>query len=735
MTDPGSPIANALAEVLEELGPITVAADLAKHAKERRAVLADHVARIAGDAATGELRRFLTAAEDRVARGGDVALFGAAIAAGATHPVTVAAEELRASGRWTKPFLRLLNRPRGAGPRAARETYAGGSTALAVHPDGRLVIAHGNKVSVWTRGEAKPDLAFKTPHEGAIYDLAIHPDGERLFTGCLSDDDAKSPDGRVLAFDLGTGKRVATYAFEAERASFDLSADGKHIAAAGGALRLWEVDAPAKKPIAAKWVIEGEYEVVAFHPSGDTVVAFRNDGKLDIRKVEDGALVKELTPFTKEGINAHVRPRIFKDGRRSIWAFDGLDQFALIDLDTGKNEDWIAGHTNQIESMALSADERRVLTAAQDGTFRIWDYESGECLHAQRVEKRAVGAAAFVDDETRVAAVSLGSDSVTVWDVEPKTPEPQGGVETFRIVATPDGKHLLSREAGRALLWDEQGEVRPLPMRPDASTKPVSPTVDGACWRLFYEADVDALDVGTLAVVATTPSPVADRVDVVDADQRRFVLPGPVDAASLEAAPHQALLQVEDKQVSVHVLDAGVPAARTHRTIGGPPWYGLVTEKGAPRLAMLGEHHLHIWRLVEGEPASTLEYRQGPPNMHLPKYSRTLGAFDSSRERLYFTSLDNVVRSVDVASPARFEPLFTVPSPVLAMRFDAERRALWLETREGCAVFGLDAKSLLAWYVDETPSGKNGPTTVLVLSANRVATLKDASMKLLRLET
>ena len=50
---------------------------------------------------------------------------------------------------------------------------------------------------------------------------------------------------------------------------------------AGGPLRAWGVDLAAKKPVAPRWVVDGAYEMVAFHPGGATVAAAKSDGSLD----------------------------------------------------------------------------------------------------------------------------------------------------------------------------------------------------------------------------------------------------------------------------------------------------------------------------------------------------------------------------------------------------------------------------------------------------------------------
>src|SRR5439155_1382938 len=68
----------------------------------------------------------------------------------------------------------------------------------------------------------------------------------------------------------------------------------------------------------------------------------------------------------------YVRPVFFADGRRSLWTFE-TESFAVVDHEAGKVLHWSDEHDAEITSIALSADESRILTASQDGTFRVWD--------------------------------------------------------------------------------------------------------------------------------------------------------------------------------------------------------------------------------------------------------------------------------------------------------------------------------------------------------------------------
>jgi len=110
---------------------------------------------------------------------------------------------------------------------------------------------------------------------------------------------------------------------------------------------------------------------------------------------------------------------ILSGGGRSASSGTATSGYAvrLWDLEAKRERGHFAGHTDQVTSLAFSADSRSCLSGSYDGTVRIWDVENGRALRCLVGHQDRVRSVALSPDGR--LALSGGCDqTVRLWDVE-----------------------------------------------------------------------------------------------------------------------------------------------------------------------------------------------------------------------------------------------------------------------------------------------------------------------------
>jgi WD40 repeat protein/class 3 adenylate cyclase len=304
-----------------------------------------------------------------------------------------------------------------------------------------------------TTGE--PALPAFRGHDVDVNDVQFSPDGSMLATG--------GDDGALRFWDPENGSLLFEVA--GEGGVFGPSFDGD------GSL------------VAASWVEEGRIRIVDA-TTGDVV-----------RTIRPGAPGAEFVPFDTSlspdgrrvvvsnlgGTNPAVfdvasGDRVFDlvghtygvqwvawslDGRRIATAGD--DASARVwDAETGRLEAELLGHAAGVITVDWALDSRRLVTAAFDGTAKVWAIDEGgahELMTLVAQETRSGTLAAFSPDGRRVLTGDIGIRAVKVWDVSLSGDAELTNVETDElapvdVVFLPDGRFLSSADRGSVALWD-----------------------------------------------------------------------------------------------------------------------------------------------------------------------------------------------------------------------------------------------------------------------------------------
>jgi WD40 repeat protein len=147
---------------------------------------------------------------------------------------------------------------------------------------------------------------------------------------------------------------------------------------------------------------------------------------------------------------ADGQPDLRSFGWHYLWGQVGLVQ-------SGVPLGWRRGHTGEIYFVTYSPDGRRLATASQDGTVRVWDAARGETLLSLRGHQGEVTGVSFSPDGRMLA--SAGDDrTVRIWDATDGKEHAvlRGHTATvFNAVFSPDGTLLASAGSdGVVKLWD-----------------------------------------------------------------------------------------------------------------------------------------------------------------------------------------------------------------------------------------------------------------------------------------
>jgi hypothetical protein len=267
---------------------------------------------------------------------------------------------------------------------------------VAFGPDGRLLASGCRDQTARLWGIAAGAEQRRFEHDDWVIAADVSPDGRLLATGCR--------DHTARIWDLETGTERARLRHDGVVWAVAFSPDGRLLATGGAdaTARLLDVDEGREQRVVAH---EASVVAVRFDPDGRRLATADERRTARVHDLTDG---REAARLTASGAILTVG---FDAEGRALAVCAAPDAVCVLDIHDGRELARVA-HAG-VRAVALGPERRRLATAGDDGTTRVW--ELGEGRELDRLEDVGrVRALAFAADARRLA-VAGGDGAVRIW--------------------------------------------------------------------------------------------------------------------------------------------------------------------------------------------------------------------------------------------------------------------------------------------------------------------------------
>lgn len=319
--------------------------------------------------------------------------------------------------------------------------HEGAIYALAISPDGKILASGSDTggVYLWDLPARRLQGEVLTPQEslGEVYQLAFSPDGNILATGYRK--------GEIILWDVATRQPSV----EILRGHSDVisslvfSADGQTLASGSddGTLRQWKVE--TGEALGSPLIV-APGEMVTVSPDQQSVVAMEEEGS-DTEIILYDASTGEVLADGMDAHREHINDLAFSPDGQTL-ASSGFDKIIMLwDMASGKSIlSPLAGHEARVLQSAFSPDGKTLASGSTDGTVRLWNVGTGQPISDPMTgHGNWVRTLTFTPDGQWL--ISGGNDgTIILWHTAIHRQLPGHTAQVRGLAFTPDGNTLAS---------------------------------------------------------------------------------------------------------------------------------------------------------------------------------------------------------------------------------------------------------------------------------------------------
>jgi WD40 repeat protein len=321
-----------------------------------------------------------------------------------------------------------------------------------------LAAAKDGAVRIWDTASGE-DVALLRGHEVPPYNvfslinhIDVSPDGNQLLTSSHVDKSVRlwSVDAEIDSRVLREPKLRAT--------SVDFNPEGSLVALASldNVVRMYDARSGG---LQREFRAASTVDFVRFSPDGKQLLTISGGTGIEIFDILTGQRVTEFIGHHKAITGGAFSP----DGRHiATCSVDGT--WALWEKNSGKQILRMAGHgfndkgePNWIKSIEFSVDGKRIVTAGLDNTARIWDVASGKQLLVLKGHGNWLSSAEFSPDDNYVLTGSF-DQTAKLWDshtgAELRTFASHTQIVTKAVFSAGGNRVVTASNDETARIWD-----------------------------------------------------------------------------------------------------------------------------------------------------------------------------------------------------------------------------------------------------------------------------------------